>query len=153
MLLLSGFLIFFLCFRNDSPLENIYTHLPLWVNTVDLLEYFSFHLFHLYILFYRSIIISTIELVTIIYLLLFLLIVCLYKWKSKRSFKTFCHIILEDIKKDLKDKMEQVMSENEIIDKYPKKYDIGRNTFINKHLKELFFNSIFFVIIRSKRVI
>ena len=61
----------------------------------------------------------------------------IYKLKQRREFNKLCKQIIEDIKKDLENKMDKSISENEIIDKYSKKYNIDKNIFIKKYLKAL----------------
>ena len=61
----------------------------------------------------------------------------IYMLKQRREFNKLCKQIIEDIKKDLENKMDKSMSENEIIDKYSKKYNIDKNIFIKKYLKAL----------------
>ena len=61
----------------------------------------------------------------------------IYMLKQRREFNKLCKQIIEDIKKDLENKMDKSISENEIIDKYSKKYNIDKNIFIKKYLKAL----------------
>ena len=61
----------------------------------------------------------------------------IYMLKKRREFNKLCKQIIEDIKKDLENKMDKSMSENEIIDKYSQKYNIDKNIFIKKYLKAL----------------
>ena len=60
------------------------------------------------------------------------------KFKQRREFKKLCQQIIEEIKKDLENAKNKSMSENEIIDKYSKNYNIDKNTFLKKYLKELY---------------
>ena len=61
----------------------------------------------------------------------------IYKAKERFEFKKICKQIIEDVKRDLENKMDKTMSENEIIDTYSKKYNIDKNIFMKKYLKEL----------------
>ena len=61
----------------------------------------------------------------------------IYMLKKRREFNKLCKQIIEDIKKDLENKMDKSVSENEIIDKYSQKYNIDKNIFIKKYLKAL----------------
>ena len=61
----------------------------------------------------------------------------IYMLKKRRKFNKLCKQIIEDIKKDLENKMDKSVSENEIIDKYSQKYNIDKNIFIKKYLKAL----------------
>jgi len=60
------------------------------------------------------------------------------KFKQRREFKKLCQQIIEEIKKDLENSENKSINENEIIDKYSKKYNIDKNTFLKKYLKELY---------------
>ena len=62
----------------------------------------------------------------------------IYRFYRKREFKKICQQIIGDIKKKLEDKMDKSMKENEIVDYYSKKYNIDKNTFLKKYLKELY---------------
>lgn len=66
----------------------------------------------------------------------------IYKIKEKYVFEQTCKKIVEDIKNDLRNKPSdnngrRTISENEIISRYSKKYNIDRTIFINKYLKKL----------------
>ena len=60
-----------------------------------------------------------------------------YKCCQKRDFKNLCREIFNDIKKILANKIDKCMSENEIIERFSRKYDITINTFYKKYIKEL----------------
>ena len=59
-----------------------------------------------------------------------------YKCCQKRNFKNLCREIFNDIKKILANKIDKCMSENEIIERFSRKYDITINTFYKKYIKE-----------------
>ena len=67
-----------------------------------------------------------------------------YKYTRNYDMKATCKKIVEDIKIDLRNKPldengKKSISENEIITKYSKKYNIKHNTFVKKYLEELNF--------------
>lgn len=79
-----------------------------------------------------------------IYRILFLAVIAFFVYynKNKYDFKKLCEKIVQDIKNDLRNKPvdqngRHSISENEIILKYAKKYNIDYNTFAKKYLKQL----------------
>ena len=64
--------------------------------------------------------------------------IVIYSLKQKLEFNKLCKQIIDDIKKDLENRMDKSMSENNIIDIYSKKYNIDKNVFIKKYLKALY---------------
>ena len=62
----------------------------------------------------------------------------IYILKQKFEFNKLCKQIIEDIKKDLENRMDKSMSENDIVDIYSKKYNIDKNVFIKRYLKALY---------------
>ena len=64
--------------------------------------------------------------------------IVIYSLKQKLEFNKLCKQIIEDIKKDLENRMDKSMSENDIVDIYSKKYNIDKNVFIKRYLKELY---------------
>ena len=66
----------------------------------------------------------------------------IYIFKQKYDFEQTCKNIIEDIKKDLRNKPRdnngrRTISENEIISRYSQKYNIDHTKFVNKYLKKL----------------
>ena len=109
--------------ENENPIAGMLIALSMLF--LPIFAIFTYQM--LPILFVLFVIIST-----------FLLICYLFsRCRRNRKFKKLCKLIYEDIKKVLKNRIDNCMSESEIINYYSRKYGIDKNEFISKYIKQL----------------